>query len=695
MSCVSTTGSTLCPHFAGLWKCEYTHCARAYRLLRTDGTDRIAYLPILGAADATAFDNYVRESASTNVSETGFAQAMITDEGCTGWNGTGLRYHLSAVCSVLVYNGVVSCTDAAAAAQTNVLCASTMITFIDSWFNVINNTAFCPAGGNAAELATYITSFTASVITLPTDSSNCVSFERGDESTCGFGSLAEADSYCLANLSDTCCQSLFDVATASSNASSDSSQITAADDSTGTVPTTSTNASSSAFVASAAAGGLASDSAAVSNTIFPTLTIAGTLSAPTAPESSVANADASSSTSSSGSSTLPVVLIVGILGGVIVLVAILISVICCIRRRRRRSQYSDSSSISPAGSPAAKGLNEETVNLIKGVMVAGVPPIRDGKRANYDYTATRGDEMDVAVGDLIAVKLTYDDGWATGLNTMTMQRGFFPLDILEESSNSKNRRSKFLDFSRRSSSANSDGYTSMYIPAPKGGGADSALFYDRSSNPVAANTAYVPLPTSANGDYDSELAVVGAAAAFIEVAKIGSDEVVADFVATKSDEISVQVGDRVLVTKSFDDGWCLGIVLNTQIEGYFPYDCLASYALTNSHLSNTSSTGHSPRNSSVSGKPYKPGLLVLQDFLPIQDDELGLKAGDRILVEKTFDDGWASGYNVTSKEKGMFPMNYVAGLSRDHGTYRVSTRSSSYHVRSTYRKSGYLSSPSL
>ncbi|KAJ3348652.1 Sorbin and SH3 domain-containing protein 2 [Entophlyctis luteolus] len=657
MSCLSTAGSTLCPHFA----------------------NRIAYLPIQGAADVTAFDDYVRESASTNISAVGFAQAMTTDEGCTGWNGTGLRYHLSAVCSVLVFNGAVSCANDGAATQTNMLCASTMTTFIDSWFAVINNTAFCPDGGNAANLATYIASFTESVKTLPSSSAQCVSFERRDAYTCGFGSLAEAMSYCSDNPSDACCRSVSgDPAAGGSGNPSQTTETTAA-------------------------GSSVSDSPAVSSTTTDagnaTLISFATAATSTAPATSAANANSSgSSSSSAASSAFPGALVAGILGAVVVFVAIAIAVICCVnRRRRRRSQLSDRNSVSPSGSPAAKVENEETVNMMKGVMVAGVPPVKGGKRANYDYNAARGDEMDVAVGDLILVKMSYDDGWATGLNTMTMQEGFFPLDVLEASSNSRNRRSKFLDFNRRSSSAKSDSSSSMYIAPPSGSTSATAVAAARSSpatgkaaKPVAAKFAYSPLQTSLSRSVESERAVVGAAAAFIEVAKIGSDEVVADFLATKPDEVTVEVGDRVLVTKSFDDGWCFGIVLSSQLEGFFPYDCLASYARSHPRFSNSSSTGHSPRNSSVSGKPHKPGLLVLQDFLPAQNDELALKTGDRILVEKTFDDGWASGYNIASKEKGMFPMNYVAGLSHDDGLYRVSVRSSSYRERSTYTDSDYM-----
>jgi hypothetical protein len=42
-----------------------------------------------------------------------------------------------------------------------------------------------------------------------------------------------------------------------------------------------------------------------------------------------------------------------------------------------------------------------------------------------------------------------------------------------------------------------------------------------------------------------------------------------------------------------------------------------------------------------------------------------LSVGDRILIKSRFDDGWAYGINMDTKQEGNFPLACVAGLDDD------------------------------
>ncbi|KAJ3394634.1 hypothetical protein HDU92_006739 [Lobulomyces angularis] len=50
-----------------------------------------------------------------------------------------------------------------------------------------------------------------------------------------------------------------------------------------------------------------------------------------------------------------------------------------------------------------------------------------------------------------------------------------------------------------------------------------------------------------------------------------------DYVPNLSDEITLYVGDPVLIKQRFDDGWCLGYNMTTKEEGSFPIACVGPY----------------------------------------------------------------------------------------------------------------------
>ncbi|KAI8849481.1 Septin-domain-containing protein [Chytridium lagenaria] len=50
---------------------------------------------------------------------------------------------------------------------------------------------------------------------------------------------------------------------------------------------------------------------------------------------------------------------------------------------------------------------------------------------------------------------------------------------------------------------------------------------------------------------------------------------------------------------------------------------------------------------------------VISTYIPLQSDELYLNVGDVVVVQETFNDGWALAANEKTKEAGLIPTNFV------------------------------------
>lgn len=61
--------------------------------------------------------------------------------------------------------------------------------------------------------------------------------------------------------------------------------------------------------------------------------------------------------------------------------------------------------------------------------------------------------------------------------------------------------------------------------------------------------------------------------------------------------------------------------------------------------------------------PPKPKRKIYKtaawDFVPSEEDELAMEAGDKIEVISRVDDDWAKGKNTRTGKIGLYPCNYV------------------------------------
>jgi len=66
-------------------------------------------------------------------------------------------------------------------------------------------------------------------------------------------------------------------------------------------------------------------------------------------------------------------------------------------------------------------------------------------------------------------------------------------------------------------------------------------------------------------------------------------------------------------------------------------------------------------------------MEVVYNYVPQLSDEIHLYVGDPIIVKAKFDDGWALGYNMATKEEGSFPLACVQPYAGDKvGDYESS-----------------------
>ncbi|KAJ3233414.1 Sorbin and SH3 domain-containing protein 1 [Chytriomyces hyalinus] len=254
--------------------------------------------------------------------------------------------------------------------------------------------------------------------------------------------------------------------------------------------------------------------------------------------------------------------------------------------------------------------------------------------AIFDFKPERSDEIELRKGDTVIVQQEFDDGWGFGVNNRTNKKGNFPCDCL----------SSYAD-------------PSGTMPTLKSKHRVSSVYGD---------SDYAP---------DEQLPVPP-----LDVANLGSDEVAHSFSTSKPDEVPLSVGDRVMIKKAYDDGWCYGVNLVNQMEGYFPYDCLMSYAKKHPQIQ-TASSGKKQRVSSIYDENIATpkqaaapaavvsgtdtSVKVIFSFNPVNPDEVALKTGDKVIVQEEYDDGWAYGVNLTTKAEGSFPLDCLENYQED------------------------------
>ncbi|KAI1314505.1 hypothetical protein EDD11_002122 [Mortierella claussenii] len=119
-----------------------------------------------------------------------------------------------------------------------------------------------------------------------------------------------------------------------------------------------------------------------------------------------------------------------------------------------------------------------------------------------------------------------------------------------------------------------------------------------------------------------------------------------DYMAREHDELSFKKGDILLVSREFDDLWCLGSVMRSDRRtsarhGFFPlqYCSLESQCYV-------PATKVVTRCGTVPGTEPGSRLSIVHPFNATTQDELALRPGNQVRVVHVFDDGWVLGEQI-------------------------------------------------
>ncbi|KAI8803587.1 hypothetical protein BJ742DRAFT_490667 [Cladochytrium replicatum] len=185
--CFPLTGTTTCPELA------------------TFSVKKVADF-----TDVATFDTYVTSQFNNN---TAYVQSVKDFYKCSGWDGSGQRYHVSSLCYYLVQQS--GCTQPSAVTP---LCKTSCDNFIGSLKSIFANTTACPATDSEgvlrrnsvttpSELAPFAHFCTVLTVTNSTGGA-CAEGVSYEMNSCGFFTADEAKAHCATNAADPCCATM-------------------------------------------------------------------------------------------------------------------------------------------------------------------------------------------------------------------------------------------------------------------------------------------------------------------------------------------------------------------------------------------------------------------------------------------------------------------------------------------------------
>lgn len=236
----------------------------------------------------------------------------------------------------------------------------------------------------------------------------------------------------------------------------------------------------------------------------------------------------------------------------------------------------------------------------------------------HPYSKQATDEVTLNLGDVFVASWEYDDGWLRGFNANTGVWGVAPKICMTVKDDKEDDHKR-----------------------------------DVATSPLLSTKSFLQRKFSNAGEGEKFIVIHG-------------------YTKKVVDELTINVGDSVVVFKQYDDGWGKAKNLTTSHYGVCPMVCLRavntldqqslSSPSLNSTRSSSSTTKQEPKapvrrmsflkqtSSSVEGERY----VVVHEYVRKADDELNLRLGDEILVVKKFDDGWSKAKN--GERWGVCPM---------------------------------------
>ncbi|KAJ3021153.1 UNVERIFIED_CONTAM: SH3-domain kinase binding protein 1 [Siphonaria sp. JEL0065] len=173
-------------------------------------------------------------------------------------------------------------------------------------------------------------------------------------------------------------------------------------------------------------------------------------------------------------------------------------------------------------------------------------------RIIHSYEPQLQDELALVEGDDLILVKRFDDGWAQGVNPLSGKQGAFPLvcvcsihELHTSKPQSQKKQATADRISKRMSSMATNLSTAPISPG--------------NNNNGIAPASPVPSATSSGSGGKKKQTTV---------------RILFPYAATQEDELDLVVGNDLIILKSFDDGWALGMHPLTGQKGAFPLACV-------------------------------------------------------------------------------------------------------------------------
>ncbi|RKO93238.1 hypothetical protein BDK51DRAFT_30320 [Blyttiomyces helicus] len=289
------------------------------------------------------------------------------------------------------------------------------------------------------------------------------------------------------------------------------------------------------------------------------------------------------------------------------------------------------------------------------------------------FVPSKADELTLHVGDIVVVIESPDGGWwkgATGLGGKDAKTGWFPAALVDF--NSPKPTTPCLKSPPQSTKPPK--LKTQLVSQPQ---ADSK---PQDIKPGTASSQKAPSQSTQSPKLPTQHPPQPHADPKPRAIKPGTKAVVREsYVPAKADELTLHVGDAVVVTEGPEGGWwkgMTGLSGKAPKTGWFPSELV--HVEPDASAKSIPDTSNAPQPSlslapeppsSPTARMPNPGAkvkaLVRESYVPSKADELVLHVGDIVIVTETPEGGWWKGTTGTGgtggkePQVGWFPMALV------------------------------------
>ncbi|KAI9203010.1 uncharacterized protein BJ171DRAFT_476229 [Polychytrium aggregatum] len=246
-----------------------------------------------------------------------------------------------------------------------------------------------------------------------------------------------------------------------------------------------------------------------------------------------------------------------------------------------RTAYQSSPALSPyQGYGGATGAGYVTgaaqqAPSIRSISVADKDRGANGQTMDWEvirvYQPIEVDELPLAPGDFVTIEQPFEDHWALGTHLGSGRQGFFPLCILSGFDGSvQNRTSSRIATAQ--STALAYAQLQQKLPQQQQQPQPQQPFVQNYQDDLALSMQHVQIANAPPSMPPPS--VISTSTGHVDFGNLPRYTVVKPYNPQLPDELTMIVGNTVVVAHNFGDGWAKGTNMSIGQSGVFPLNCL-------------------------------------------------------------------------------------------------------------------------